>query len=359
MKKTSLNKIHHNLGAKMVQFAGFEMPILYKGINLEHKAVRKSIGLFDVSHMGEFFIEGENAKQLLQKLCSNDISKLICGKAQYNYFPNKNGGVIDDLIVYKLEENKYLLVVNASNIEKNWNWIKKYNYEYNAEIKNLSDDYSLLAIQGPLAIDAMQKLTNFDLNIIPNYSFKIDTFAGIKNTIIATTGYTGSGGLEIYLKNEKAESAWNSIMKAGASFGIEPVGLGARDTLRIEMGFCLYGNEINENQSPIEAGLSWITKPEKKCINYKSLKKEMLLVPKKKLIGFELIEKGIPRKDYSILNLNKKNIGFVSSGTYSPSLEKGIGLGYIYSNSINIRNQIYIQIRNKLVKANQVAIPFI
>jgi len=359
MKRTVLNKIHKSIGAKMVEFAGFEMPIMYQGINYEHKKARDSLGVFDVSHMGEFFVEGPNAINLLQKICSNDISIITPGKAQYNYLPNTSGGVIDDLILYQLEKLKFLLVVNASNIEKDWAWINLINKDYNAILSNVSDKYSLLAVQGPLAIQAMQALTDFDLESIPSYGQKLINFANIDNVIVATTGYTGSGGIEIYIKNESVELLWHSILKAGEPFGIAPVGLAARDTLRLEMGYCLYGNELDENKSPIQAGLSWITKPTKKCVNSKWLQKEMNQKSSKRLIGFKLLEKGIPRKGYNILDDVRIKIGKVSSGTHSPVLEIGIGLGFIDVKQIKTNKIIYIEIRGKNVKAEITSIPFV
>ena len=273
MKNTALSHIHEQLGAKMVPFAGYNMPVSYEGVNAEHETVRKNVGVFDVSHMGEFLITGPNALDLLQKICSNDISKIVDGQAQYNCMPNETGGIVDDLIVYKFEDGKYLLVVNASNIDKDWEWISKHN-TMGAEMRNLSDDYSLLAIQGPKAVEAMQSLTSEDLSTIKFYHFKVADFAGIAHVIISATGYTGSGGFEIYCKNSEVEQVWNKVMEAGKNFGIRPIGLAARDTLRLEMGFCLYGNDINDTTSPLEAGLGWITKFTKDFINSENLKKQ-------------------------------------------------------------------------------------
>ena len=357
MKQTALHEIHKALGAKMVPFAGYEMPVQYDGVNLEHLTVRNSIGVFDVSHMGEFLIEGANALDLVQSVCSNDAARLAIGQAQYSCFPNSNGGIVDDLIVYRLEEAAYLMVVNASNIEKDWNWIQSKNLE-NVKMKNLSDDYSLLAIQGPVAVQAMQPLSNLDLSAIKFYHFKVGDFAGIDGVIISTTGYTGSGGFEIYCKNKDVKHIWNSIFEAGNSFGIKPIGLAARDTLRLEMGYCLYGNDIDDNTSPIEAGLGWITKFSKSFTNSKNLQKQSKEGVKQKLIGFELLERGIPRKGYEIIDANELTIGEVTSGTMSPSLGKGIGMGYVKINHTAVGTPIGVKIRNKIVAAVVVKTPF-
>lgn len=351
--------IHKKLGAKMSKFAGYEMPILYKSINYEHENVRKKLGVFDVSHMGEFFIEGPKAYDLLQKICSNDISKLSPGKAQYNYLPNFSGGVVDDLILYQLETERYLMVVNAANIDKDWEWIKNINKNYNADISDKSNSYGLLSVQGPKAIEAMQKLTLFDLSSFNVYEHRTIKFANIDNVIVSKTGYTGSGGLELYVKNSNLEKLWHNVMKVGKDFEIEPIGLAARDTLRLEMGYCLYGNELNENISPIEAGLGWITKNQFNFINSNILKKEIYKKPINKLIGFKLIEKGIPRKDYEIFNLKEQVIGKVTSGTQSPTLGIGIGMGYIKINKLMDAKIILIGIRNKLIKAQVSEVPFI
>ncbi len=357
MKNTALSHIHEQLGAKMVPFAGYNMPVSYEGVNAEHETVRKGVGVFDVSHMGEFLITGPNALDLLQKVCSNDISKIVDGQAQYNCMPNETGGIVDDLIVYKFEDGKYLLVVNASNIDKDWEWISKHN-TMGAEMRNLSDDYSLLAIQGPKAVEAMQSLTSEDLSAIKFYHFKVADFAGIAHVIISATGYTGSGGFEIYCKNSEVEQVWNKVMEAGKNFGIRPIGLAARDTLRLEMGFCLYGNDINDTTSPLEAGLGWITKFTKDFINSENLKKQKEEGVKRKLIGFELNERGIPRHDYEIVDKDGKNIGIVTSGTMAPSLNKGIGLGYVTTENSAPGSEIFIQIRNKPVGATVVKTPF-
>jgi len=357
MKNTALSHIHEQLGAKMVPFAGYNMPVSYEGVNAEHETVRKGVGVFDVSHMGEFLITGPNALDLIQKVCSNDISKIVDGQAQYNCMPNETGGIVDDLIVYKFEDGKYLLVVNASNIDKDWDWITKQN-TMGAEMRNLSDDYSLLAIQGPKAVEAMQSLTSEDLSGIKFYHFKVADFAGIEHVIISATGYTGSGGFEIYCKNSEVEQVWNKVMEAGKDFGIKPIGLAARDTLRLEMGFCLYGNDINDTTSPLEAGLGWITKFTQDFINSENLKKQKEEGVKRKLIGFELNERGIPRHDYEIVDKDGKKIGTVTSGTMAPSLNKGIGMGYVTTENSAPGTEIFIQIRNKPVAATIVKTPF-
>ena len=357
MKKTSLHKNHVELNAKMVSFAGFEMPVQYEGIKIEHATVRNSVGIFDVSHMGEFLIEGSNALNLIQKISSNDASKLSIGDAQYTCIPNKINGIIDDMIVYKVKEETYLLVVNASNIEKDWQWISEEN-DQGAVLKNLSDDYSLLAIQGPKTIDAIQKLTSVDLTQIPNYKFIVGDFAGIEHVIISATGYTGAGGFEIYCKNSEAEQIWTKVLESGKEFGIKPIGLAARDTLRLEMGYCLYGNDINDNTSPIEAGLGWVTKFNKDFINKENLEAQKKEGVAKKLVGFELLDKGVPRKDYDIVDSNGNNIGVVTSGTMSPSLGKAIGLGYVSIENCKTDTEIFIQVRKKQLKAKVVKLPF-
>jgi len=357
MKKIALNDIHIALNAKMVPFAGFNMPVSYEGINIEHQAVRNAVGVFDVSHMGEFLISGDKALDLIQKVSSNDASKLVDGKAQYSCLPNEDGGIVDDLIIYKLNTEKYLLVVNASNIEKDWNWISQQN-TMDATMEDLSDEYSLLAIQGPKAAEAMQSLTEVNLKDMKFYTFEVAEFAGVKNVIISATGYTGSGGFEIYFKNEDAKHIWNKVMEAGANFGIKPIGLAARDTLRLEMGYCLYGNDIDDTTSPIEAGLGWVTKFTKDFINSEALKKEKEEGRKRKLIAFELDQRGVPRHGYDIVDENGKIIGIVTSGTMSPSLEKGIGMGYIPTEMAKTGEKIFIQIRNKAIPATLVKLPF-
>ncbi len=358
MKNTALTHIHESLGAKMVPFAGYNMPVQYEGVNIEHKTVRNDVGVFDVSHMGEFLIEGENALTLIQKVTSNDASKLEIGDAQYSCFPNDKNGIVDDLICYRLSENSYLLVVNASNIEKDWNWIQLHNSSIKATITNVSDQYSLLAIQGPKATLSMQALTSIDLSEIPFYKFKIADFAGIENVIISATGYTGSGGFEIYVKNDQVEQVWNKVFEAGANYGIKPIGLAARDTLRLEMGYCLYGNDIDDNTSPIEAGLGWITKFSKDFINADYLKAQKENGVNKKLVGFILTERGIPRKDYPIVNVDGVEIGIVTSGTMSPSLGKGIGMGYVSKEMSKLGNEIFIKVRKKEIPAILVKLPF-
>ena len=357
MKNTALTDIHEALGAKLVPFAGYNMPVSYEGVNAEHETVRNGVGVFDVSHMGEFLVEGENALALVQKVTSNDASKLEIGDAQYSCFPNADGGIVDDLICYRIKENMYLLVVNASNIEKDWNWISSHN-SMNAEMRNVSEGYSLLAIQGPQAVEAMQSLTSVDLADIKFYTFKIADFAGIDSIIISATGYTGSGGFEIYCKNDEVEHIWNKVMEAGKDFGIKPIGLAARDTLRLEMGYCLYGNDIDDTTSPIEAGLSWITKFSKDFINCEALAKEKEHKPKRRLIAFELNGRGIPRQGYDIVDGNGHKIGNVTSGTMSPSLKKGIGMGYVPRIMAKSGSQIFIQVRKKAIPATVVKLPF-
>jgi aminomethyltransferase len=357
MKNTALSSTHIALNAKMVPFAGYNMPVSYEGVNAEHETVRKGVGVFDVSHMGEFLITGEHALELIQKISSNDASKLVDGKAQYSCMPNNNGGIVDDLIIYRFNEEKYLLVVNASNIEKDWNWISQHN-TMNATMRDLSDEYSLLAIQGPKAAEAMQSLTDVDLSAIKFYTFEVAPFAGVENVIISATGYTGSGGFEIYCKNEDAQKIWDKVFEAGADFGIKPIGLAARDTLRLEMGFCLYGNDIDDTTSPIEAGLGWITKFTKDFVNSEALKEQKEQGPKRKLVGFELDERGIPRQGYDIVDDNGKVIGVVTSGTMSPSLEKGIGLGYVPTEVAAPGSKINIQVRKKALPATVVKLPF-
>ena len=357
MKDTALSAIHAALGAKMVPFAGYNMPVSYQGINLEHQTVREKVGVFDVSHMGEFFVTGPNALSLIQRVCSNDASKLEDGEAQYSCFPNQDGGVVDDLIVYRIAAEKWLLVVNASNIDKDWAWINAHN-TMEASLENSSDHYSLLAIQGPKAIQAMQSLTQENLSAIKFYTFKINTFAGVENVIISATGYTGSGGFEIYCKNTQVAKIWTKVLEAGANWGIQPIGLAARDTLRLEMGYCLYGNDIDDTTSPLEAGLGWITKFNKDFINSESLKKQKELGVSKTLVGFELSQRGIPRQGYAIVDAQGNSIGRVTSGTMSPSMGKGIGLGYVPMALKEVGSQIHIQIRNKIVPAMVVKLPF-
>ncbi len=358
MKNTALSKTHESLGAKIVPFAGYNMPVSYEGVNIEHETVRKGVGVFDVSHMGEFLIGGPNALALIQKITSNDASKLTIGKAQYSCLPNETGGIVDDLIVYRIKEEQYLLVVNASNIEKDWNHISKYNSEFNADMRDISENYSLLAIQGPKAVEAMQNLTSEDLAAIKFYNFVVGDFAGIEHVIISATGYTGSGGFEIYCKNEEVQQIWDKVLEAGANFGIKPIGLAARDTLRLEMGYCLYGNDINDETSPFEAGLGWITKFTKDFVNSEALAKEKAHGPERKLVAFELDERGIPRHDYDIVDTQGKKIGVVTSGTMSPSMGRGIGLGYVPKIFSEIGSKIHIQVRKKAIPATIVKLPF-
>ena len=359
MKNTALTDKHIALGAKIVPFAGYNMPVQYEGVTVEHQTVRDGVGVFDVSHMGEFLISGENALDLIQKISSNDASTLTIGRAQYSCMPNGKGGIVDDLIIYKIKEQEYLLVVNASNIEKDWNWISSHN-SFGATMRNLSDDYSLLAIQGPKAIEAMQSLTSVDLSAITYYHFEVGDFAGIEHVIISATGYTGSGGFEIYCKNSEVEQVWDKVFEAGAKFGIKPIGLAARDTLRLEMGFCLYGNDIDDTTSPLEAGLGWITKLGKDAdfIDKAFLTKQKEAGVTKKLVAFELIDRGIPRHDYPIVDADGNTIGKVTSGTMAPTVQKAIGLGYVSLEHSAVDTEIFIEIRNKGVKAKVVKLPF-
>lgn len=357
MKDIALSHKHIALGAKMVPFAGFNMPVQYEGVNAEHETVRNGVGVFDVSHMGEFLLTGENALALIQKISSNDASVMEIGRAQYSCMPNGKGGIVDDLIIYRIKEDQYLLVVNASNIDKDWAWISSHN-DMGVDMRNLSDDYSLLAIQGPKAIEAMQSLTSVDLSSISYYHFVVADFAGIEHVIISATGYTGSGGFEIYCKNNEVEQVWDRVFEAGASFGIKPIGLAARDTLRLEMGFCLYGNDIDDTTSPIEAGLGWITKFTKEFVDSDKLKQQKEYGVSRKLVAFEMIDRGIPRHDYPILDANGATIGKVTSGTMSPSMKVGIGLGYVDIAHTAMDSELYIEIREKGVKAKVVKLPF-
>ncbi len=343
----------------MAPFGGYLMPIQYDSLIKEHLSVRNNLGVFDVSHMGEFKISGENAIEFLQYVCSNDISKIPIGKAQYNYFPSESGGIIDDLIVYKLDDKEYLLVVNASNIEKDWNHLEKNNKAFGAKLKNISDQTALLSVQGPRALEAMQSLTDFKLISLPHYGLAITNFAGFQNILIATTGYTGAGGIEIFFQSNKAEKIWYSILEAGSAFGIKPVGLGARDSLRTEMGYCLYGNEIDETTSPISAGLGWISDPEKRCINFKNIRRQKSNGTEKKLIGFVIEGRAIPRNGYILVDKYQNQIGKVTSGTLSPYLEKGIGLGYVKSDFSSPLTEIGVIIRGKVWTAKIVKTPFI
>jgi aminomethyltransferase len=358
MKDTPLVKKHEALGAKMGPFAGYNMPISYAGIKAEHQTVREAVGVFDVSHMGEFMVKGDGALALIQKVTSNDASKLSIGDAQYSCFPNGKGGIVDDLLVYRLGENEYMLVVNASNIEKDWNWVTG-NNTFGAELTNVSDDYALLAVQGPKAAETLQSLTSVNLSEVKYYTFAQGEFAGLDNVILSATGYTGSGGFELYIPTQHAEAVWDAIFETGAAFGIEPIGLGARDTLRLEMGFCLYGNDIDDTTSPLEAGLGWITKLAKGDFNDSELLNQQKAEgTTRRLVGFEMIDRGIPRHDYLIEDAEGNVIGKVTSGTQAPSLDKAIGLGYVNKPFQKSGTEIYIAIRNKKIKAQVVKLPF-
>lgn len=357
MKLTSLNARHKALGAKMVPFAGYEMPLQYEGLLLEHETVRTAVGVFDVSHMGEFIVRGEGALDLIQKVTTNDVAALTDGKVQYSCLPNGKGGIVDDLLVYRIDAKTYMLVVNASNIDKDWAHISAHN-TFGAELVNISEKTTLLAVQGPKAAEALQSLTDIPLAEMGYYTFKKGRFAGVDNVLVSATGYTGAGGFEVYFENEHADHMWEAIFKAGEPFGIRPVGLGARDTLRLEMGFCLYGNDIDDTTSPIEAGLGWITKFNKEFID-----RDLLLSQKengvaRKLVGFEMIDRGIPRHDYPIVDAAGNRIGTVTSGTQSPSLKKAIGLGYVETGHSKVGSEIFISIRDKAIKAAVVRPPF-
>jgi len=357
MKNTALTEKHIALGAKMVPFAGYNMPVTYEGINAEHATVRNGVGVFDVSHMGEFILKGDNALDLIQRVTSNDASKLYDGKVQYSCLPNKDGGIVDDLLVYRIDDKTYMLVVNASNIEKDWNWIQQFNTS-DVEMHNISDKTSLLAIQGPKAADALQSLTDVNLASMEYYTFVKGTFAGVDNVVISATGYTGAGGFEIYFENQYADQIWDAIFEAGAAYNIKPIGLGARDTLRLEMGFCLYGNDIDDTTSPIEAGLGWITKFSKSFTNSEALQAQKEAGVQKKLVGFEMIDRGIPRHDYEIADAEGNLIGKVTSGTQAPSLQKAIGMGYVAKDFSKEGTEIFILIRNTPIKAKVVKFPF-
>lgn len=359
IEKTALYDTHVALGAKMVPFAGFEMPVQYEGVNAEHETVREAVGVFDVSHMGEFLLTGPDALKLIQKVTTNDVSTVTIGRAQYNCMPNGKGGIVDDLIVYRIKEEQYLLVVNASNMEKDWNWISA-NNTFGVEMKNLSDQYSLLAIQGPKAVEAMQSLTSVNLSEIAYYHFEVGDFAGIEHVIISATGYTGSGGFEIYCKNEEVKQVWDRVFEAGKDFGIKPIGLAARDTLRLEMGFCLYGNDIDDTTSPLEAGLGWITKLDKGDFNDREfIAQQKVAGVSRKLVAFEMVDRGIPRHDYLIQNAKGETIGKVTSGTMSPSMKIAIGLGYVTVENSALDSEIYIEVRDKALKAKVVKLPFL
>ncbi|MDG1475853.1 MAG: glycine cleavage system aminomethyltransferase GcvT [Vicingaceae bacterium] len=356
MKDIALKQKHIDLGAKMVEFAGFNMPLQYTGLTDEHLNVRDNVGVFDVSHMGEFMVTGEGALDLIQRITSNDASKLSVGKVQYSCFPNNEGGIVDDLLVYMLGEEEYMLVVNGANLDKDWAWVNKHNTS-NVSIVDKSSNISLLAVQGPNAQKMLQPLTNMDLDMV-YYTVQRGVFAGVDNVIISSTGYTGAGGFEVYFENKDAEAVWNAIQEAGKAVDMKMAGLAARDTLRLEMGFCLYGNDINDTTSPLEAGLGWITKFTKDFVNSDNLKAQKEAGVTKKLVGFELLERGIPRHDYEIVDADGNNIGIVTSGTMAPSLGKAIGMGYVTKENSKVDSEIYIAIRNKRIKAQVVKMPF-
>ena len=358
MKTIPLHQLHVDLGAKIVPFAGFDMPVRYSSDMEEHYTVRNNVGVFDVSHMGEFSVKGPKSLDLIQKVSANDASVLFDGKVQYSYLPNADGGVVDDLLVYRIAEDDYMLVVNASNIEKDWNWIQSHNTE-GAEMTNLSDALCLLAVQGPNATATLQKLTTVDLAAMEYYTFQIGEMAGIENVVISATGYTGSGGFEIYIKNDDAEKMWNAIFEAGKEFDIKPVGLGARDTLRLEKGFCLYGNDIDDKTSPLEAGLGWVTKFSKNFINSENLKQQKEAGLQNKLIGFEMIDRGIPRGHYELYDADGHKLGDVTSGTQSPTLQKGVGLGYVPTEFSKPETEIFVKVRDRMLKAKVVKLPFV
>lgn len=358
MKEIALNNVHVKLGAKMVPFAGYNMPLQYTGLTHEHLAVRSGVGVFDVSHMGEFIVKGSGALDLIQKISTNDASTLEIGKVQYSCMPNGKGGIVDDLLIYKVGDEAYMLVVNASNIQKDWDWIQK-NNTFKAELQDISDRTTLLAIQGPKVSEAMKELTDIDLEEMVYYTFEKGKFAGVDNVLVSSTGYTGSGGVEIYFDNEHAEKIWAAVMKAGKAFGITPAGLGARDTLRLEKGFCLYGNDIDDTTSPIEAGLGWITKFTKDFVDSKILKKQKENGVTKKLAAFKMIDRGIPRKEYEIKDADGNTIGVVTSGTSSPSLKLGIGMGYISKELSKVGMEVFIEIRGRQLKAKIVKLPFV
>ncbi|MDW8331147.1 MAG: glycine cleavage system aminomethyltransferase GcvT [Cyclobacteriaceae bacterium] len=358
VRQIPLHSLHVALGAKMIPFAGFEMPVRYASDIEEHLTVRQSVGVFDVSHMGEFIIQGKGALPLIQYVTSNDAAKLSVGQAQYSCFPNDTGGIVDDLLVYRLDNEQYMLVVNASNIEKDWSWINRFN-SFGAELQNISDSTCLFAIQGPRALDTLQKITPVNLRDIPYYHFRSGELAGVPDVILSNTGYTGAGGFEVYVPRQQAEKLWHAIFEAGAEYGIKPIGLGARDTLRLEMGFCLYGNDIDDTTSPLEAGLGWITKFTKTFVNSEALRKQKEEGVKRKLIGFKMIERGIPRHGYAIIDEQGNKIGTVTSGSQSPSLNIGIGMGYVPTEFSVPGKEIFIDIRGKGVRAVVHKPPFI
>lgn len=358
IKTVPLNDLHHQLGAKMVPFAGFMMPVRYSSDLEEHHCVRNGVGVFDVSHMGEFIVKGPKALDLIQRVSANDASVLVDGKIQYSYLPNEQGGAVDDLLVYRIDAEEYLLVVNASNIEKDWKWIQSHNTE-GVEMINVSDDLCLFAVQGPKAAEALQKLTEVNLSEMPYYTFNKDTFAGLPDIIISATGYTGAGGFELYIPKGVALHAWHHIFEAGKTFDMKPIGLGARDTLRLEMGYCLYGNDIDDTTSPLEAGLGWVTKFTKNFINSENLLNQKQTGLQRKLVGFEMIDRGIPRGHYEICDAEGNPIGQVTSGTQSPTLSKGIGLGYVPTAHSKVGSEIFVKVRDRLLKAQVVKLPFV
>ncbi|MCO5249653.1 MAG: glycine cleavage system aminomethyltransferase GcvT [Chitinophagales bacterium] len=358
MKTTALKEVHEALGAKMVDFAGFYMPVQYSGIIDEHKTVREAVGVFDVSHMGEFIVKGPKSLDFLQNITSNDISRTVAGQAQYGYIPNDKGGIIDDLLIYHIGENHYMCVVNAGNIEKDWNWFVQHKIE-GADLENVSENTSLLAVQGPKAATTLQSLTSINLSEIPFYRFVVGTFAGVENVIISATGYTGLGGFELYFDKKYSKEVWDKVFEAGADFGIKPIGLGARDTLRLEKGYCLYGNDIDDTTSPIEAGLDWVTKLTKDFVGKKFIQTVKENGAKQRLIGFTMIDRGIPRHEYEIVDAQGNIIGRVTSGTQSPTLGIGIGLGYVDTAFSQPDAEIYIAVRNKHLKAKVVKTPFV
>ena len=357
LKKTALNAVHHALGAKMVPFAGWEMPVQYQGVNAEHEIVRTAVGVFDCSHMGEFFLSGPGALPLIQKLTTNDASRLIDGKIQYSCLPNGHGGIVDDLLVYRIDAEHYMLVVNASNIDKDWQWFVSHN-DTGAVMENRSDEISLLAVQGPLAVKALQPLTDIDLEAMEYYTFKTGRFAGLDNVIVSATGYTGAGGFEVYVPNQAAEAVWNAVFEAGKPYGIAPAGLGARDTLRLEKGFCLYGNDIDDTTSPIEAGLGWITKFTKDFTDCELLKRQKEQGVSRRLVGLELVDKGVARHGYPVTDAQGTHIGHVTSGTMAPTLKKAIAMAYVPTELSAPGSEVFVEVRGKLLRAQVVKYPF-
>ena len=359
LKQVPLHHIHQQLGAKIVPFAGFEMPVRYTSDLNEHNTVRNNVGIFDVSHMGEFILKGDGALNLIQRVSANDASLLYDGKVQYSYLPNGKGGIVDDLLVYRISASEYMLVVNASNIEKDWSWISQYADDYDLTMVNVSDDMCLFAVQGPMAVKALQPLTNADLDAMEYYTFEKTDFAGCANVIVSATGYTGAGGFEIYVSNHQAESVWEAVTKAGEPYGLKPIGLGARDTLRLEMGYNLYGNDITDETSPIEAGLGWVTKFTHDFIDADVLKAQKQEGVSRKLVGFELIDRGVPRGHYELTNAEGNQIGEVTSGTQSPTLGKGVGLGYVQTAFSKPGTEIFVKVRDRLLRAQIVKLPFV